>query len=188
MILLVDNYDSFVYNLARYVAELGFESVVKRNDEITIGEIYELNPSHIILSPGPRAPVDAGITLDVVNNFAGAIPILGVCLGHQAIAQAMGGVVVKAIEPMHGKSRPVEHDGTGVFFNLSNPLTVARYHSLIVEKDSFPHDKLKITAKSQLGEIMGISNDEMKLYGVQFHPESVLTENGQDIIRNFIRC
>jgi len=185
MILLIDNYDSFVYNLARYVSELGFERLVKRNDAITLPEIEKMKPSHIIISPGPCAPDQAGISLDVIKHFGSRIPILGVCLGHQAIGQVYGGKVTRAKHPMHGKSSHITHDGKGVFVGLENPMLVARYHSLIVSEDNFPI-QLKITARCPAGEIMGVVHREYPVYGVQFHPESVLTKEGYDLLRNFL--
>lgn len=186
MILLIDNYDSFVYNLARYVGELGYARCVKRNDEISCAEIKAFNPSHIIISPGPCAPLQAGISMDVIRHFGGMIPILGVCLGHQAIGQVYGGIVTRAKNPMHGKSSVISHDGSGVFSGLKKKLTVARYHSLIISEESFP-DELRITARCQQGEIMAIAHRNYPIYGVQFHPESVLTEYGYDLLRNFLK-
>lgn len=185
MILLIDNYDSFVYNLARYVGELGSERMVKRNDEITLDEIAILNPSHIIISPGPCAPEQAGISLGVIKRFGPHIPILGVCLGHQAIGQVYGGKVTRAKHPMHGKSSFITHDEKKLFSGLSNPLRVARYHSLIVSDEDLPSE-LCVTARCDQGEIMGLSHREYPVLGVQFHPESVLTECGYDMMRNFL--
>lgn len=185
MILLIDNWDSFVFNLARYFGELGYDRQVVRTDEITLDEIEALKPSHIVLSPGPCAPKDAGISLDVIKHFAGQIPLLGVCLGHQAIGEAFGGQVVRAKHPMHGKSSVIEHAGTGIFQGLPNPLRVARYHSLIVEPDSLPSD-LQVTAESEEGEIMALAHRRWPIFGVQFHPESVLTESGHALLENFI--
>lgn len=187
MILLIDNWDSFVFNLARYFGELGCERKVVRTDAITISKIEALNPTHIVLSPGPCAPNEAGISLEVVNRFAGKIPILGVCLGHQVIGQAFGGKVVRAKHPMHGKSSLIEHNEAGIFSDLSNPLRVARYHSLIVSNDGFPNHILKITAQSAEGEIMALEHVSLPVYGVQFHPESVLTGSGHQMLRNFIQ-
>lgn len=189
MILIIDNYDSFVYNLARYVAELGFEATVFRNDRLSIDEIWVMAPSHIIISPGPCTPNEAGISLQLINSFKSSIPILGVCLGHQAIAQACGAKVVRATSPKHGKADKIYHDGEGIFHHLPNPLTVARYHSLIVEPESIP-PSLKITAKTQHNEIMGLRHQSFPLIGVQFHPESVLTEHGHEMLRQFLtmRC
>lgn len=185
MILLIDNYDSFVFNLARYVAELGYEYQVVRNDEITLDEIATLSPSHIILSPGPCSPNEAGISLALVSAFLDKFPILGVCLGHQAIGQACGGKVVRATTPKHGKSSQIFHDGQGLFQKLPNPFKVARYHSLIVENDSLP-SCLKVSALTKENEIMAIEHREYPVFGVQFHPESVLTEHGHQMLSQFL--
>ena len=186
MILLIDNYDSFVFNLARYVAELGHEYRVVRNDQITLEDISAINPSHIILSPGPCSPNEAGICLSVVSTFLDKIPLLGVCLGHQAIGQACGGRVVRADIPKHGKSSTIYHDSKGLFQDIPNPFKVARYHSLIVEEASIPAC-LKITARTAQNEIMAIAHQEYPVFGVQFHPESVLTEHGHAILTNFLK-
>lgn len=186
MILLIDNYDSFVFNLAIYIKELGHEVMIKRNDKITCDEIkYKLAPSLIILSPGPCATNEAGICLEIVRKFHSTTPILGVCLGHQVIGQACGGIINRARVPTHGKARKVEHDGTGLFKNLPNPLTVGRYHSLIVGRDHFP-SCLRINAVSEENEIMAIQHKTYPLYGVQFHPESILTQAGHTLLNNFI--
>jgi anthranilate synthase/aminodeoxychorismate synthase-like glutamine amidotransferase len=185
MILLIDNYDSFVYNLARYVGELGYERCVKRNDAISLDEIAMLNPSHIIISPGPCAPDQAGISMDVVKQFTGKIPILGVCLGHQVIGQVFGGIVTRAKRPMHGKASLIQHDEKNLFYHMPNPLRAARYHSLIVSDDDFPSD-LYVTARCDAGEIMGLQHCEYPVFGVQFHPESVLTDDGHELLRNFL--
>ncbi len=185
MILLIDNYDSFVYNLARYVGELGYARSVKRNDAITLSEIAELNPSHIIISPGPCAPEQAGISMAVIKEFGAHIPILGVCLGHQAIGQVYGGLVTRAKIPMHGKASLITHNERAIFSGLDNPLFVARYHSLIVSEENFP-SVLGVTARSAEGEIMGIAHSEYPVFGVQFHPESVLTRQGYELLRNFL--
>jgi anthranilate synthase/aminodeoxychorismate synthase-like glutamine amidotransferase len=185
MILLIDNYDSFVFNLARYVAELGHSRLVVRNDKITLDEIATLAPSHIILSPGPCGPAEAGISLEVIARFGPRVPILGVCLGHQCIGAAYGGIVDRARRPMHGKTSPVSHDGTGVFRGLPSPLTVTRYHSLIVRDEDLPAE-LVVTARSHDGEIMGVAHRILPVHGVQFHPEAVLTEHGHDLLRNFL--
>jgi anthranilate synthase/aminodeoxychorismate synthase-like glutamine amidotransferase len=185
MILLIDNYDSFVYNLARYVGELGFNRLVKRNDKISLAEIALLQPSHIIISPGPCAPEQAGISMDVIKQFGKTIPILGVCLGHQAIGQVYGGKVTRAKRPMHGKSSLITHDEKKLFSGLENPLQVARYHSLIVSDENFP-EELCITAQCDAGEIMGLAHREYPVYGVQFHPESVLTKSGHALLENFL--
>lgn len=184
MILLLDNYDSFVYNLERYAVELGFQCLVVRNDKITIDDIAALQPSHIILSPGPCTPNQAGISLDVVRAFAKTIPILGVCLGHQTIGQAFGGKVVAAHQPMHGRASRIYHNHKGIFKQIENPLQVARYHSLIVEKESLP-DCLEILALSEQNEIMALCHKVYPIYGVQFHPESILTKQGHDLMRRF---
>lgn len=185
MILLIDNYDSFVYNLYQYFLELGKKAIVYRNDKITIKEIDEIKPSHIVLSPGPCTPDKAGISLDLVKYFAPKIPILGVCLGHQTIGQAFGGLVIKAKKPMHGKESLVYHKGIGVFSHLPQPLKVGRYHSLIVDRNTLPLT-LKVTATSSEGEIMGLRHIIYPVEGVQFHPESVLTQSGHHLLKNFI--
>lgn len=186
MILLIDNYDSFVWNLARYVGELGHSRIVVRNDAIGLGDIAALAPSHIIVSPGPCTPKEAGISNAVVAAFGGRIPILGVCLGHQCIGDALGGRVDRALRPMHGKTSLVRHDGTGLFQGLPNPLRVTRYHSLIVQDRDLP-PALRVTARSEEGEIMALAHREHTLHGVQFHPEAVLTEHGHDLLRTFLR-
>jgi anthranilate synthase/aminodeoxychorismate synthase-like glutamine amidotransferase len=185
MVVLIDNYDSFVYNLARYVGELGYSRRVVRHDAITLEELSDLNPSHIIISPGPCAPKEAGISLAVVEHFAERVPILGVCLGHQAIGEAFGGMVVRAKNPLHGKAREVWHDGKGIFEGIPSPLKVGRYHSLIVDPESVP-EVLRVTARSAEGEIMGLEHRSLPVFGVQFHPESVLTESGYEVMRNFL--
>lgn len=185
MILLIDNYDSFVFNLARYVAELGFDYQVYRNDKVSLSDIESLQPSHIILSPGPCTPNEAGISLALIERFLDKIPLLGVCLGHQAIAQACGALVVRADNPMHGKGDKIFHDNSKLFEGLPNPLQVGRYHSLLVESTSVP-EALKVTATTQSGEIMAIEHRAYPVYGVQFHPESVLTMHGYDILKRFI--
>lgn len=185
MVLLIDNYDSFVFNLARYVAELGRDYRVVRNDKITLDEIAALNPSHIILSPGPCSPTEAGISLSLVSRFLSSIPILGVCLGHQAIGQACGGNVLRAKTPKHGKSSLIYHDAKGLFQDLPNPFKVARYHSLIIEDEGFP-ECLTVTARTAENEIMAIKHREYPVFGVQFHPESVLTEHGHAMLARFL--
>lgn len=185
MILVIDNYDSFTYNLVQYLGELGEEVIVRRNDEIDIDGIRKLAPEHLLLSPGPCTPNEAGITLEVIDVFKGEIPILGVCLGHQAIGQAFGGKVIRAERLMHGKTSPVLHDGTSVFEELPSPLTAARYHSLIVERASLP-DCLEITAWTAEGEIMGLRHREYPIEGVQFHPESIVTEHGHRMLARFL--
>ncbi len=186
MILMIDNYDSFVYNLIHYVKELGQDVYVIRNDAITIAEIEALNPSHIIISPGPCSPDAAGISCETIRHFAGKIPILGVCLGHQAIGQVFGGRIVRAMKPIHGKVHSVHHKNQGVFSGAPHPLNVTRYHSLVVERASLP-DCLEITAESLGGEIMGLRHKTLPIEGVQFHPEAVLTEFGHDLLANFLR-
>lgn len=185
MILLIDNYDSFVFNLARYVGELGFERKVIRNDRIDLEEISRLQPSHIIISPGPCDPNTAGISLAAIKEFGPTIPILGVCLGHQAIGQVYGGKVVRAKKPMHGKTSQIKHNEDGLFYGVTNPLKVARYHSLIVSSDGLPSD-LIITAQSDEGEIMGLKHSKYPVYGIQFHPESIITEQGYKLLSNFL--
>lgn len=186
MILVIDNYDSFTYNLVQYLGELGEEVVVHRNDEIDLAGIEQLGPDHILLSPGPCTPNEAGITLEVIDYFKGKIPIMGVCLGHQAIGQAFGGNVIRAERLMHGKTSPILHHGTSVFEGLPSPFTATRYHSLIVERSTLP-DCLEITAETAEGEIMGIAHKEYAIEGVQFHPESIITAHGHDILRNFLK-
>ncbi len=185
MILLIDNYDSFVYNLARYVTNLGFETRVCRNDAMSLDVIETLSPTHIVISPGPSTPDNAGITLNVIRRFSGIIPILGICLGHQAIGQAFGGKVVRAKKPMHGMASNILHHSKGLFNNLQNNFTAARYHSLVVEKESLP-SVLQVDAQSEEGEIMALSHVEHATYGLQFHPESILSEHGQHMIANFV--
>ncbi|NGP60621.1 aminodeoxychorismate/anthranilate synthase component II [Paenibacillus thiaminolyticus] len=185
MILVIDNYDSFTYNLVQYLGELGEEVQVCRNDEIDIAGIERLQPDHLLLSPGPCTPNEAGITLQVIEHFAGLIPILGVCLGHQAIGQAFGGEVVRAERLMHGKTSPIIHQGKSIFEGLPNPFTATRYHSLIVDRASLPAC-LAITAETAEGEIMGLQHKEYPIVGVQFHPESIISEHGHQMLRNFL--
>jgi anthranilate synthase/aminodeoxychorismate synthase-like glutamine amidotransferase len=185
MLLLLDNYDSFTYNLAQYFGELGCELLVKRNDEISLEEIAALAPRHICISPGPCTPREAGISKDIVVRFGGEIPILGVCLGHQCIAEAYGGKIVRAPRLMHGKSSMIKHHGGALFVDLTTPFQAGRYHSLVVERDSFPAC-LEITAESDDGEIMALRHREFSVQGVQFHPESVLTHDGKKILANFL--
>jgi anthranilate synthase component 2 len=185
MILMIDNYDSFTYNLVQYLGELGAEVSVYRNDEITVERVEALRPSHIVLSPGPCTPNEAGITLPLLARLAGKVPILGVCLGHQAIGQAFGGRVVRAGQVMHGKTSRVRHDEKGVFTGVPDPFVATRYHSLVVEKASLP-DCLEATAHAEDGEIMGLRHRELPVEGVQFHPEALLTEHGHRMLQNFI--
>ncbi len=185
MILLIDNYDSFVYNLARSIEELGFEYKVSRNDALTIEDIRVLNPSHILISPGPCTPSEAGISIPLIQEFYNFIPILGICLGHQAIAQAFGGQIIRALKPVHGKSDELQHSGEDLFLGLKNPLKVGRYHSLIVSTEQFPNE-LIATAYDREGQIMALRHRYFPVYGVQFHPESILTEEGDRLLRNFI--
>ncbi|AIQ66276.1 aminodeoxychorismate/anthranilate synthase component II [Paenibacillus graminis] len=186
MILVIDNYDSFTYNLVQYLGELGEEVQVSRNDEITIEEIEALAPDHILISPGPCTPNEAGISLALIQHFKGIIPIFGVCLGHQAIGQAFGGNVIRAERLMHGKTSPIHHNGTSVFEGLESPFTATRYHSLIVERESLP-DCLEITAETAEGEIMALRHKEYPIEGVQFHPESIITNHGHTMLRNFLK-
>lgn len=189
VLLIIDNYDSFTYNLYQYFCQLGVNVDVHRNDAITIADIEAMAPSHLVISPGPCTPDDAGISLEAITYFAGKLPILGVCLGHQALAQVFGAKVVRAREVMHGKTSPVKHNNGGVFHGLNNPLTVTRYHSLVVQADSLP-DCFEITAwteqNEQFDEIMGIRHKTLALEGVQFHPESILTEQGHQLLQNFL--
>ncbi|MDR9749598.1 aminodeoxychorismate/anthranilate synthase component II [Paenibacillus taichungensis] len=185
MILVIDNYDSFTYNLVQYLGELGETVEVRRNDEIDLAGIEALAPDHILISPGPCTPNEAGISLAVIDHFKGSIPIFGVCLGHQAIGQAFGGNVIRADRMMHGKTSEMHHNGTSVFTGLPSPFTATRYHSLIVERSSLP-DCLEITAETAEGEIMGLRHKEYAIEGVQFHPESIITDHGHQILRNFL--
>ena len=190
MRLMIDNYDSFTYNLVQYFQRLNQEVLVKRNDEISVAQIKQLNPKHIVISPGPCTPNEAGVSLNVVEQLKGIYPILGICLGHQTIAQALGGKVIRAKQVMHGKTSAIVHNNKGVFTGLENPLTVCRYHSLVVEKHSLPSE-LAITAWSQteqgeFDEIMGLLHTELALEGVQFHPEAILTTQGLELLANFL--
>jgi anthranilate synthase/aminodeoxychorismate synthase-like glutamine amidotransferase len=186
MILVIDNYDSFTYNLVQYFGELGAEVEVRRNDQITLAEIARRAPERIVISPGPKTPSEAGICLDLVRTFSGRMPILGVCLGHQAIGQAFGGHVVRAPEIMHGKTSSISHDGKTIFAGLPNPFPATRYHSLIVERKSLPKC-LAVSATSPGGLIMGLRHRKMQVEGVQFHPESVLTGAGKQLLANFLK-
>ena len=186
MVLMIDNYDSFTFNLVQYLAELGAEVRVFRNDELTVEQIERLAPSHVVLSPGPCTPNEAGITLQTIERLAGRIPLLGVCLGHQAIGQAFGGKVVRAKQVMHGKTSRIRHDGAGVFSCIQNEFVATRYHSLVVERSSLPAC-LEVSAESEDGEIMGLRHRELPVEGVQFHPEALLTEHGHRLLQNFIQ-
>ncbi len=186
MLLMIDNYDSFTYNLVQYLGELGADVHVHRNDTLTLSEIAAWEPEAIVISPGPCTPNEAGISVPLIKRFAGKIPILGVCLGHQAIGQAFGGRIVRARRVMHGKLSPVTHDGRGAFTGLPSPLTVTRYHSLAIERGSVPAD-LVVTATADDGEIMGVRHHEWPVEGVQFHPEAILTEHGHALLENFLK-
>ena len=185
MILLIDNYDSFTWNLYQYFCELGAHVEVRRNDELTLADIEMLAPQKMVISPGPCTPDESGISLEVIAHYAGKLPILGVCLGHQAIAQSFGATIVRAAKVMHGKTSPITHSGSGVFSGLNNPLTVTRYHSLVIDPPTLP-DCFEVTAWSENGEIMGIRHKAWDLEGVQFHPESILSEQGHQLLENFL--
>ena len=185
MILMIDNYDSFTYNLVQYMGELGADIQVERNNCISISEIEALKPEKIVISPGPCTPTKAGISVEVIKNFAGKVPILGVCLGHQSVGAAFGGEIIKAGKLMHGKTSEVRHDGKTLFKDLPNPFTATRYHSLVLNRKTLP-DCFEITAESEDNEIMGIRHKDLSVEGVQFHPESILTPNGKDLLKNFI--
>lgn len=185
MLLMIDNYDSFTYNLVQYFGQLGEDVAVYRNDRITLEEMERLSPERIVISPGPCTPNEAGISVAAIRHFAGKTPLLGVCLGHQAIGAAFGGNVIRSCSLMHGKTSPIYHDGKGLFKGLPNPFEATRYHSLIVERSSLP-DCLEVTAWVENGEIMGLAHRELPIWGVQFHPESILTVGGMDLLRNFL--
>ena len=185
MLLMIDNYDSFTYNLVQYFGELGEDVRTYRNDEITLADIEKLNPARICISPGPCTPHEAGISVPVLQHFAGKLPILGVCLGHQSIGAAFGGKVIRAKEVMHGKTSAIEHTGVGVFKDIPSPYTVIRYHSLAIERESLP-DCLEVTAWTADGEIMGVRHKDYQIEGVQFHPESILSEHGHALLKNFL--
>ena len=185
MLLMIDNYDSFTYNLVQYLAEIGQEVKVVRNDKISIEEISKLNPQYIVISPGPCTPNEAGISLELIEAFKGKIPILGVCLGHQSIGQAFGGKIVHAQTIMHGKTSKISHNNKGVFRGIKNPFIATRYHSLVIEKQTLPNC-FDITAWTDDNEIMGIKHKELAIEGVQFHPESILSEHGHDLLKNFL--
>ncbi len=191
MLVMIDNYDSFTYNVVQYLAELGADVRVFRNDEVSVADIAALNPEKLVISPSPCTPNEAGISLAAIDYFKGKLPILGICLGHQSIAQAFGGKVVRAGQVMHGKTSPIYHNDQGVFKGLSNPLTATRYHSLVIEQSSLP-DCLEMTAWTQhesglIEEIMGVRHKELDIEGVQFHPESILTQHGHDLLNNFLK-
>ena len=186
MILMIDNYDSFTYNLVHYLGELGEKVLVFRNDKIKLEDVGKLNPDMVVVSPGPCTPREAGISVDLIKEFSGRIPILGVCLGHQSIGYAFGGKIVRAKRLLHGKTSMIYHDGKEVYEGLPNPFEATRYHSLLVEKESLP-DELEVTAWTDEDEIMGVRHKEYLIEGVQFHPESILTKNGKDLLRNFIK-
>ena len=185
MLFVLDNYDSFTYNLVQYFGELGAQPFVRRNDEITLGEVAALRPERIVISPGPCTPNEAGISNELIRVLGPKIPLLGVCLGHQCIGHVFGGEVVRAGRLMHGKTSPILHDGTGVFAGLSNPFEATRYHSLLVRRESFPKS-LRISAETAEGEIMGLRHREFPIHGVQFHPESILTLEGKKLLQNFL--
>jgi anthranilate synthase component 2 len=185
MILVIDNYDSFTYNIVQYLGEMGADIEVIRNDEATVQEILKKKPDHILISPGPCSPKEAGVSVDVIKEIAGKIPILGVCLGHQSIGYAFGGEIVRAKKLMHGKTSRISHDGKGVFKGLPNPFQATRYHSLVIKRETLP-DCLEVTATSEDGEIMGVRHKSLPVEGVQFHPESILTESGKALLKNFI--
>ncbi|MCB5188768.1 aminodeoxychorismate/anthranilate synthase component II [Methylobacillus caricis] len=187
MLLMLDNYDSFTYNLVQYLGELGQEVQVYRNDEISLEQVATLNPDHIVISPGPCTPNEAGISVPLIHEFAGKIPILGVCLGHQSIGQAFGGNIVHAKQLMHGKTSQIHHANVGVFKDLPNPYTATRYHSLVIERETIP-DCLEITAWTEDGEIMGVRHKSLPIEGVQFHPESILTQYGHELLNNFLKA
>ena len=187
MILMIDNYDSFTYNIVQYFGELGEEILVRRNDDISLEEIENIQPDYLVISPGPCTPDEAGISLEAIRHFAGKIPILGVCLGHQAIAQVFGGKVVKADRLVHGKTSPIQHDERTLFSGMPQPFRATRYHSLIVERESLP-ECLEISAWTQEEEIMGLRHRELPVEGVQFHPESVMTESGKQLLQHFLQC
>ncbi len=186
MLLMIDNYDSFTYNLVQYLGELGEELTIARNDQITLQKVRTLKPAGIVISPGPGSPKDAGVSNALIKTFAGEVPILGVCLGHQCIGEVFGGQVVRAKRLMHGKTSQILHDGRQLFQGLPNPFEATRYHSLIVQREGLP-SKLQITAWTKEGEIMGLRHRRLPVYGVQFHPESILTKSGKDLLRNFLR-
>lgn len=184
-IVMIDNYDSFTYNLVQYLGEMGQELIVVRNDQATVEELAAKKPDRIVISPGPGSPKDAGISCEAIRTFAGKVPILGVCLGHQCIGEVYGGDVVRNYRLMHGKTSMIYHDGKGIFRGLPNPFEATRYHSLVVKKETMP-DELRVTAKTKEGEIMGLQHKRLPVYGVQFHPESILTHAGKPLLKNFL--
>lgn len=186
MLLMIDNYDSFTFNIVQYFAQLGEDVQVHRNDRITLEEIEALQPARLVISPGPCSPEEAGISVPCIRHFAGKIPILGVCLGHQSIGAAFGGNVIRSVSLMHGKTSPIHHDGREIFAGMPNPFNATRYHSLVVERSSLP-ECLEVTAWVENGEIMGLRHTTLPIWGVQFHPESILTENGMELLANFLR-
>jgi anthranilate synthase/aminodeoxychorismate synthase-like glutamine amidotransferase len=186
MLLMIDNYDSFTYNLVQYIGELGEEVIVRRNDKLTLEDIKLMRPDHIVISPGPGEPRDAGISEDIIREFGASIPLLGVCLGHQAIGEVFGGEVVRAPELMHGKTSQITHEGTGVFAGLPQDFRATRYHSLVVRRETLPAE-LEVTAWTGNGLIMGLKHRRYPIYGVQFHPESILTEHGHALLKNFLK-
>jgi anthranilate synthase/aminodeoxychorismate synthase-like glutamine amidotransferase len=185
MVILIDNYDSFVYNLVQYLGELGWEPTVFRNDAVTVDRLRDLAPTHLVISPGPCTPLEAGVSNDVIRAFAGVVPILGVCLGHQAIGHVFGGRVVRALKPMHGKTSLIRHDGRRLYAGVPSPFRATRYHSLVIERATMP-DCLEITAETDQGEVMGVRHRDLPVEGVQFHPEAILTEHGHRMLRNFL--
>jgi len=186
MLLMIDNYDSFTFNIVQYLAQLGEDVTVLRNDEISVSDIEGLKPDRIVISPGPCSPEEAGISVGTIRKYAGKIPLLGVCLGHQSIGAAFGGTVVRSVSLMHGKTSPIHHDGKELFEGLANPFNATRYHSLVVERASLP-DCLEVTAWVENNEIMGMRHRELPVWGVQFHPESILTEGGMELLDNFLK-
>lgn len=187
MLLMIDNYDSFTYNLVQYLGEMGFEPFVRRNDELSVEDVEKLKPSAIVLSPGPCTPAEAGICVPLIQRLAGRVPILGVCLGHQAIGAAFGGNIVRARRLMHGKASPIRHDGCGVFEGLPSPFSAIRYHSLVIERETMPECLVETATSEDDDEIMGVRHRDLALEGIQFHPESILTEHGKTMLRNFCR-
>ena len=186
MLLVIDNYDSFTYNLVQYLGEMGVAMQVHRNDQLTLAQIEELKPERILISPGPCSPRESGLSNDVIRNFAGRVPTLGVCLGHQCIGHTFGAEVVVNYRMMHGKTSPIRHNGRELFENMPNPFAATRYHSLVIKRDTLP-DCLEVTAETDEGEIMGVRHKTLPIWGVQFHPESILTEEGRTILKNFLK-